>query len=97
MITLWRSHLHCKRIRKDKLAKFLILVNVYLWPRMKLKDSALYVVRDNLVSPTTETSMCSGKLLDGSPSSSREDVADQQMQVTPMTLYQIVSEYNVRD
>ena len=77
MITVWRSHLHCKRIRKNKLAKFLILMNVYLWPRIKFKDSALYVVKDSIISLTTQTSMCSGKFSEGSQSSSSEDVADQ--------------------
>lgn len=51
-------------------------MNVNLWPGIKFKVKALYMIKDSIVSLTTQKIMCSGKLSDGSKSSSSEDIAN---------------------
>lgn len=72
-----------------------MLVNVYLWPGIKFKDRAYYVINESIVSLTNQKIMCLGKLSDDSKSSSSEDTGDQQMQIiTPKTHSLNVFEHN---
>lgn len=46
-----------------------MLVNVHLWPGIKIKDGTLYMINESIVSLTNQKIMCFGKLSDGSKSS----------------------------